>query len=114
MQAVLPDNSRCFRGNMPTYLLSGLIREIPGSNCGTSVLFIDISNASILQGRRQMNEIEWGIGRTATCSNATLSTTNLTRTILELNPGLRGEGPTNNRIRHGTVKIHLKRDGVTP
>ena len=36
-----------------------------------------------------------------TYSRPTLSTTNLTRTGLELNPVLRGDGLATNRLRHG-------------
>jgi len=92
-----------------TYLLSALIREIPGQISDQVSYLSTLSIATILHGRRWINEIEWRIGLTAISSNATLSTTNPTRTILELNPGLRGERPTNKRISHGRVKIHLKR-----
>jgi hypothetical protein len=38
-----------------------------------------------------------------TYATATLSTTNLTRTDLGSNPGLRGYRPANNRLNHGTA-----------
>ena len=39
------------------------------------------------------------------CPNATLSTTNLTRSDLELNPGHRGYRPETNGLSHGSAKV---------
>jgi hypothetical protein len=53
----------------------------------------------------QWNEIDRGkpTTRRKTCPSATLSTTNLTWTDPESNPGLRGERPATNRLSHGTA-----------
>jgi hypothetical protein len=53
-----------------------------------------------------------------TCSGATLSTTNLTRTNMGSNPGLRGERPATNHLSNGKVfnecyqKMHTNISGV--
>ena len=54
----------------------------------------------VLRGR---NPKHW---EKKTCTSSTLSTTNLTRTRLGLNPTLRGDRSATNRLRHGTVCIH--------
>jgi hypothetical protein len=45
--------------------------------------------------------------RGKTCPNATLSTTNPTRSDPGSKPGLRGERQTTNRLSHDTVKLIL-------
>jgi len=38
-------------------------------------------------------------------SNAILSTTNLTQTVMQLEAGLHGDRPATNNLSHGTAKI---------